>query len=423
MRARTDSEASREALSSRIGPVTTTADDSPPPLRAILLDGSVVSFLSGKLISSVSFWAQSVAAAALMFELTGSALMVGLVGALQTAPTAVLALAAGMWSDRFSRRKLLVLGRITAGTAMLALGATAGLGPRASEVNPWVLAALVGVSGLGWAIGSPSMSALLPTLVSSRNLEAALSLNATIPGVARTVGPLVGGFLLAAGGPAVAFVTAASGHLIFALALLFIREPGRDRTGVKPGMLGGVEYLRGDRRTLALIVGIGLLNFGAEPAFTLAPSISAHRDLDLPSMSVIVASFGAGALIGAAAFRLIRFRLSLPQVSVLGCAICSGGLVIAAVLPAPALILGGFLLNGFGFILASVAINTRVQQRVPDTHRGRIMAIWSLAFFGLRPVSALVNGGVADSSNWQIAMCVSAFVTAAAVTLVHDGRQ
>lgn len=403
--------------------MSTSADESPRPLKALLSDRAVSSFLSGKLLSSVSLWAQSVAAAALMFELTGSALLVGLIGALQTAPTAVLALVAGAWSDRVSRRKLLAVGRTAAGTAMLALGAAAALGTFSASQGPGILAALIGVSGVGWAIGSPSMSALLPTLVPPKDLETALSLNAMIPGVARTVGPLLGGIILLAGGPSAAFIMAGCGHLIFALVLVLMREPARNPMVTKPRILGGLQYLRNDRRSLSLIVSIGLLNFGAEPSLTLAPSIAAHPDVALPSMSIIVSSFGTGALIGAVLFRMVRHRLTLPQVAVLGCTGCSGGLMIAALFADPLSVIGGFLINGFGFILASVAINTQVQERIPDSHRGRVMAIWSLAFFGLRPVSALVNGGLADALGWRVAVCGSALVTLISLVPVREKQR
>lgn len=413
----------RRTGSDGIGRMSVPDAGSPRPVSALLTDGAVSSFLAGKLLSSVALWAQSVAAAAVMFELTGSALMVGVVGTLQTAPTAVLALAAGAWSDRVSRRRLLAVGRALAGAAMLTLGATAALGILRSTAGPWVLAALVGVSGVGWAIGSPSMSALLPTLVEPEDLESALSLNAMIPGVARTAGPLVGGVLLLAGGPTAAFVIAGGGHIVFSLALALIREPARDPVAVKPRMLGGVDYLRRDRRALRLVVGIGLLNFGAEPAFTLAPSIAADPEVALPSLSLIVATFGAGALVGAALFRAARRHLALGQVSVVGCSLCAGGLIVAALAPGPLPVLAGFLLNGFGFILASVSISTRLQQRIPDSHRGRVMAIWSLAFFGMRPLSALMNGGLTDRAGWRLAVAASALVTGAAVMLVREGRR
>lgn len=403
--------------------MSTAADGLPRPLKALLADRAVSSFLFGKLLSSVSLWAQSVAAAALMYELTGSALLVGLIGALQTAPTAILALFAGAWSDRVSRRKLLAVGRTAAGTAMIVLGASAALGTLRSGEGAWILAALIGVSGVGWAIGSPSMSALLPTLVPPRDLEAALSLNAMIPGVARTVGPLVGGIVLLARGPSAAFLMAGCGHLIFALVLAQIREPARSPMVTKPRILGGLQYLRDDRRSLRLIVGIGLLNFGAEPSLTLAPSIAAHEDVALASMSIIVSSFGAGALIGAVLFRMVRRRLALQQVSVVGCSVCSGGLMITALFADPLSVIGGFLMNGFGFILASVAINTRVQERIPESHRGRVMAIWSLAFFGLRPVSALVNGGLADALGWRVAVCGSALMTLISLAFVREWRR
>lgn len=386
------------------------AAPAPRTLRSLLADRNYGPFLFGKTLSSAAVWAQNMAAAVLMFELTRSAFMVGLVSTLQFLPTALLALYAGVLTDQFDRRRLLMLGRATSGIAMGGLALLIGVRGIEGFGGPPVLLFAMGISGVGWAIGAPSMQALIPAIVDLRDLEAALAANAAVPSIARSVGPVLGAGLLVLGGPPAAFAAASAGHLLLGLILVFIRTRPLERPKGRPKMFGGLAYLAEDRYVAALIVGVAFLNFGAEPVMTLSPSIADGLGEGAQTVGYLVSSFGVGAIFMTLVLRMVRSILTLRQTSHLGYLVAAGGLVVVALSTTLTGALAGFFVNGLGFMMATVAVNTRIQQRIPEVVRGRVMAIWSLAFLGLRPVAALTNGWMADEFGVRPAVLASAAI-------------
>ena len=376
----------------------------------LLKDRDIALFLAGKLLSSSGAWIQNIAAAVLMFELTRSALMVGLVSTLQFFPTAALALLAGMLSDRVDRRRLLMWGRglsacvICGLSLLLILRGVDGFG------GPPVLLAVMGLSGVGWAISMPPMQALIPALVPPADLEQALATNAAVPSLARTVGPVIGAGLLVLGGPALAFGVAGAGHVLFVVLLMIVRPRPVARLG-RASIFGGLGYLWIDRRALWLIVGVAMLNFGADPVLTLSPSLANSLDYGEEAVGFLVTTFGAGAVFLSVALRRLRRLLTLRLTGIVGYLVAGIGLAVVAFSTELIGALVGFFLNGVGWMMATVSVTTRIQRRVPEELRGRVMALWSLAFLGCRPVAALASGWIADEVSLQ-----AAFLTAAVLT-------
>src|SRR5690606_12230640 len=129
--------------------------------------------------------------------------------------------------------------------------------------------------------------------------------------------------------------------------------------------------------------------------------------------------FGLGAILMVLVFRRLRGWLSLREVGVAGYLVAGFGLTVAALVPTPAGAAAGFLVNGVGFLLTTVALNTRVQRRVPDELRGRVMALWGVAFLGSRPIAAAVNGAIADAVSVTAALLVAAAVVLVASLLAR----
>lgn len=276
--------------------------------------------------------------------------------------------------------------------------------------GPPVLLFAMGISGIGWAISAPSMQALIPAIVEMRDLEPALAANAAVPSIARSVGPVLGAGLLVIGGPAAAFAAASAGHLLLGVILAFVRTRPLSKATSRPKILGGVRYLASDRYVTLLIIGVAMLNFGAEPVMTLSPSIADALDLAPEAVGYLVSAFGIGAILMTLVLRPVRAVLNLRQTSHLGYVIAASGLVVVATTSSFLGAIAGFLINGLGFMMATVAVNTRIQKRIPEELRGRVMAIWGLAFLGLRPVAALANGWMADGIGVRPAVLASAAV-------------
>jgi MFS family permease len=378
---------------------------------SLLRDRDYGPFYAGKVLSNSGVWMQNLAAAVLMFQLTGSAFMVGMVSAFQFTPAFVLALPSGALSDRFDRRRLLMVGRLISGVAVTALGALV-LADGAASTRPGVLLTAILIAGIGWTLSQPAMMALVPNLVPKEDLEAALALSSSVPSIGRTAGPVIGAGLLVVGGPGLALLVAGTFHLTFAAMLTRVVVRDRVRGNGRPGLLGGLRHLiTDDPRAGVLMLGVIVLGLGSDPAITLAPSLADDLGGGDGLVGVLVAMFGVGAILLSVGFRRLRRHVSLRGGSMLGFVLLSAGLVIVASTGSVAVVQFGFLVQGAGFMLVMVALNTRLQQRVPELLRGRVMAVWGMAFLGLRPVAALVDGALADLVGVRSAMLIVAVAT------------
>lgn len=400
-------------------------DDGPPkhlPTRgpvSLLRDSTFGPYFVGKLLSTGGVWVQNLAGAVLMFELTRSAFMVGLVSVAQFIPTLGLALWAGTLVDRFDRRKVLLAGRVISGVVIGTLaGLVLVLGTDGFGGEP-VLLGGVFLAGIGWSISQPAGQAIIPALVPPADLEPALAVNAAAPSLARTLGPALGAGILLVGGPAVALLAAALAHLTFAAVLLFLRPRPYRRPQTRPSIWGGLAYLNQDRKAAALIIGVAMLAVGADPAITLTPSLADEMGGGDEIVGLFASAFGAGAVLFTLSFRALRRFLDLRVIGVSGFVVLSAGLVALAFSPNVGFGLAGFLVAGFGFMMATVALNTRIQRRVPEQLRGRVMALWGLAFLGSRPFAAMLNGSLADAVSIQAAVLATATLTLVASVLAR----
>lgn len=399
--------------------VTTDHLTAPRGVLALLADRTYGPFFAGKVLSSCGIWVQNISAAVLMFDLTGSAVMVGAVSGLQFAGPLLFALWAGALTDRLDRRMLLVAGRMISTAAVGMLAALLWLGGAEGFGGPPVLLGAVFVMGAGLAVSAPAMQAIVPALVPDEDLERALALSSGAPSVARTVGPALGAMLLVVSGPGLGFAVAASMHFMFILALLAIRDRGHQRPSTRPPVLGGLRYLLDDRKAGMLMLGVAMLSFGADPVMTLTPPLAEQLGGDSGTVGLFAATFGLGAVLLMIAFGQVRRVLTLRWSGISGFGVLSLGLLITAMSSTVALAAIGFLVAGTGLMLGTVSLNTRIQRRVPDELRGRVMALWSVAFLGSRPVAAMVNGFLADLVSLQVAFLVSAGVVGTASLLAR----
>lgn len=385
---------------------------------ALMRDRVFGPFLFGKLLSSTGIWVENIAAAVLMYQLTRSAFMVGAVSMVQFAAPLLLAVWTGALTDRVDRRRLLILARLISGTAVGTLAMLLAIFGD-DFGGPPVLLACVCLVGVGHALSVPSMQALLPSLVPPDDLEQALALNSAGPGIARTVGPVAGAGLLLLGGPALAFGASALTQFLFALLLVLIHARPPQRSNKRAGLLGGLRYVLKNRAAGLLILGIALAGFGMDPVITLTPALADQLGGGEQLVGFFAMTFGVGAVCATLLFHRLRRVLSLRLVGVGGFWFLAAGLVVAAAAPMIWTIATGFFIAGTGFIFATVSANARIQTRVPDQLRGRVMALWGVAFLGSRPFAAAVNGFIADHVSLRVALLVAAGIVLSASLLVR----
>jgi MFS family permease len=391
---------------------------------ALLADPVFGPFFAGKLLSTAGIWIHNIVAAILAFQLTRSAFVVGLVSVAQFAPQLLFAPLSGAVADRGDRRKQLVLGRVIAaagsgGLALwIALVGVDGL-PGAAPV---VGAALV--VGVGFVVGGPAMHALLPTLVRPGELAAAIALNSVPFTVARAGGPALGALVAASAGPEFAFAIAAAANLAFALVMVWlpiggrpVQEPGADRS-----VRAGLRHLKVDPTLVLLLVGVGAIGIGADPAITLTPPLSDGFGRGSELVGVFASSFGVGAGLAFVVLSPARRWLGLPLLGTVGLALLATGMLALTVTPVAWLAVLAFGVGGTGMTFSLTSLSTQMQERLPDGLRGRVMALWSVAFLGSRPFAAAINGAIADAWSVDAALVVVAAVLLLAAWLCRPTR-
>ena len=409
--------------------MTAVTDASSPvaarTARALLRDRTFGPYFFGNLVSNCGTWLQNIAAAVVVYRLTGSTVLVGAVSILQFSASLILSPWAGALSDRFDRRRLLLGGQILSAVSAGALAVWTGLVGIEGLPGPWPIFVTAGLLGIGFAISVPTMQALVPALVEPADLDQAVALNSVTFNLARAIGPAMGALVLATWGAAWAFTINAASYSLLIVALLVIRpRHGRQRlSGGDGSVREGLRYVRGQPVLVMLLVGVAALGFGTDPINTLTPAMADLLGGGDALVGWLVSAFGAGAAGMAFGVGALRRRVAQGRMGVAGLGILAAGLAGFAVSPNSLVAIAALAVSGIGFLLAVTALTTELQQRVDDALRGRVMALWGVAFLGSRPLAALIDGAVADLVGPRTAAATAAAITAAVAIWVHFARR
>lgn len=397
--------------------------DAPRRSLELLVDRTFGPFFAGKLLYTVGMWVHNIASAIVVFQLTRSALLVGMVSVAQFVPQLVLTPWSGARADRRDRRRQLVVGRLVSAASSAGLVAwTLAVGLDGTTGALAVITAALGV-GIGLALGGPALNAVLPALVRPNELPVAVALNSMPFTVGRSGGPALGALLVATLGPAVAFGVTAVTNLAFAMmiALISIREV--DRPAPTDGSFrAGLRHLRADPALGALLAGVAAIGIGADPVITLTPAVAATFDAGPGLVGILASAFGVGAGLTFFVLGRARARLGLARLGTGGLLLLAAGMLSLAVSPIPAVAVVALGIGGAGMTFAVTSLTTLVQQRVPEELRGRVMALWAIAFLGSRPLAAATTGALADSVSVEFALLVVAAVLAAGARVARPSR-
>jgi MFS family permease len=393
------------------GPEGEPGPAAPRPSRRLLTDPVFGPYWAGKLLANVGIWIQNIASAALVWQLTSSAFLVGLVSFAQFLPQLVLTPVSGAMADRGSPRRQILLGRALCTLGAAVLAGWVLLTPDVADVPPWIMMVTALVVGIGFSVGGPAMQALLPSLVRDGEVGRAVALDNLTFSVGRALGPALGGVVAATAGYGVAFLLAAVGHLVFLGAVFRLRTPGAATApGPRLSVADGVRYLRTDPVVGILLLGVTAVGIGADPAVTLGPSLSEALGGGPELVGLLASAFGVGAFLGFfAQAALTRFldhaRLATSGLVLLGFA--AVGLAVSWNVPAA---VGAFVVGGVGLTLAMNSLTTLLYDRVPREFIGRIMALWLVGFVGSRPLAAALNGALTDLVSVGAALLTTAVI-------------
>ena len=392
----------------------------PPAPRStwgLLADRRFGPFVLGKGLAFTGVWIHHVVTAVLAWQFTHSAVWVAAVSVVHFIPQVVLAPVIGPLSDRSSRGRLVAYGRVFCVLGTGGLGLWLWLfGAENTGITGVLLFSLL--AGIGFSVSGPAMQAMVSDLVRPHEVGRAVAIDSVPTMFGRAAGPAIGAVLATAFGPAAALGVAASGHVVFGvISVLIARGDSPTRAASEGGSFrDGLAYIRRNPVVALLLLGVTAVGLGADPVVTLAPAIA--HDLEAPEAFVgyIGSAFGVGALLGSAVsavFNSGRRLQSAPAIGLTGLAL---GSLAVPFLASPTAVCVAFFLAGIGFTMAFSGCTAMLHHVVPAAMRGRVMALWLIAFMGSRPLASVLNGVVADTlgADWAMGM-MAAIVAASAV--------
>jgi MFS family permease len=349
----------------------------------------------GQSIAMVGGFAHNVALSWLAFRLTGSTLVLGIVGFATLAPTVVVSPLAGLFADRFPRRRLLL---IVLGAVALQCLLLAGL-TFAGWITATGLIAIALLRGLLFSCEIPVRHAFLAELVSDRTLlPNAVALHSSALNAARFIGPAIGGVLIASVGEAWCFLLHAFTLCATLVQIWRIHSVGAPRAASGKSFLHeyleGWRYAFGDPAIARLLVAVFVLGFAVAPYTFLMPAAVAQGYGEHPELvGSFLSAAGLGAMCAALGLALRHGAgAALPVVAVAGSAAAGVGLLLFSLVHWLPLALVGMVLVGLGTIAQAAATNMIIQSRVHDHQRGRVMAIYTAMFLGAVPFGSLAFG-------------------------------
>jgi MFS family permease len=363
-------------------------------------------FFSGQSVSLVGTWITRVATSWLVYRLTGSELLLGIVGFCGQVPTMALAPFAGVLVDRWDRHRLLV---ITQALSMLQSLALAILVFRGTISVAWILTLQI-MQGVINAFDTPARQAFVVEMVEDRSdLPNAIALNSSMVNGSRIIGPSIGGALIAAFGEGWCFMVDALSYLFVIASLLMMRLPATPKPRVEAKVLeelrDGFRYVRDSVPIRTALIVLAIVSTMAMPYTVLMPAYAADILHGGPStLGLLMTATGVGALAGALYLATRRSVVGLGRVVMYATVTFGSGLIVFAFARTLWLALAILPIVGAGFMVQLAATNTLLQTLVDDRLRGRVMAFYTMAFFGTAPIGSLFAGLAADrvGSQWTI---------------------
>ncbi len=400
-------ESSLEVTPSRARPVR--APGRPPKTFRALQHRNFRLYFTGQLISVAGTWMQTVAQAWLVYELSHSELMLGVVGFAAAIPALLVSPWAGVVVDRVNKRNLIVVTQAAAMVLAFILAALTFTG----NVQVWEIVVLAALLGLVNSFDGPARQSFVVEMVGREDLPNAIALNSMMFNGARVIGPAIGGLLLATVGTAWCFFINGVSFLAVIACLLLMRLTPRTRVleigSPWTDLKHGLRYVLLHREifallTLALIFSV----FGISYTTLLPAFVNLVLQAEATGYGLLNAFIGIGAVCGALVMahygerggrgrRLAWVTLAFPFTLAAFAFNTHFGL---------ALLLAFGL--GVGYMLTFTSINTLLQTNVDDQMRGRVMGLYTLTFFGFAPFGNLAIGTLAERWGMSLIIALSA---------------
>ncbi|MCU0267917.1 MAG: MFS transporter [Acidimicrobiales bacterium] len=383
--------------------------------RAALSYRSFRRVYTGSLVSNIGTWMQNVVLGQYAYALTKSPTFVSLMVFAQLGPLLLLAVVGGALADRFDRRKLLI--GVSVWQAAFAF-ALAYVG-RDADPSKALLVAVVFLIGVGQALAGPVFASALPALVERRDLSGAVSLQSTNMNLSRVIGAPLGAFVFSRFGVSWVFVLNGLSYfaIVAAVSTVHLPKPRPDPAAPRGWrqLLGGVRVARRDPIVARILITVALFSFFCLTFIGQMPTL-AERNLGIDETSTaygwLYFGFALGAMTGALSIGTVLAGRRLDRVVVAGLTGFAALLAAFSLWRAPGPAYPTALVMGAFYFATITSLSTLLQHRLADAERGRVMALWIMAFGGTVPVGVLVAGPVIEATSVTAVMLVGAVVAA-----------
>lgn len=367
-------------------------------------------YFVGQVVSLVGTWLQMVAQSWLVFELTHSAIWLGIISALSSLPVLVFALFGGVIVDRFSKKKIIIITQ----TAYMFLAVILGVLTILKIINIYEVAVIVLLFGIVTALDMPARQAFIIEMVGREKMSSAIALNAGIFNGARIIGPAIAGVLITVVGVGSAFILNGISFLAVIAALFFVRvkeELSNIHLHPLKAIKEGIVYSANNPKIRILLSFIGLSSIFGWSFTTILPIIAQdvfHKGA--VGLGYILTFFGIGAVLGTIIVSAFSKKIKAQNFIIWGSVIFGLSLILFSLSPNLTLALFFILVAGFGLILQFSTTNATVQHAVENHFRGRVMSIYTLMFMGMTTIGGAEIGYLAEHFGSQRAIIFNSII-------------
>jgi MFS family permease len=371
------------------------------------------------IVSNIGTWMQNVGAAWLMTSLAPSALLVALVQTATNLPVFLIGLPAGAIADIVDRRRLLIVTQ----SWMLAAAGVLGILTLAHATGPWTLLSLTFALGLGGTVNAPAWQAIMSELVPKKDLPGAIALNSMGFNLARSIGPALGGLVVAAVGGGWAFMLNAVSFVgVVVVLYLWKREPEHVPSTpetIGAAIMAGIRYIRVAPRMHAVLARSGTFIISASALWSLLPLVA---KVELHSQSggfgLLLGCLGVGSILGALMIARLRVRFSFDIIATAAVALFGLVTIALSYMASFSAVAVALLAGGVGWMSANSTLNTAAQISLPPWVRARGLAVYLLAFQGAMALGSMIWGVIATRLGLRATLLVAgiALLAAAAAT-------
>ena len=365
-------------------------------------------FMGGQIFALIGYWCQQLALAWLVYRLTGSATLLGVLGFAANLPVLLLAPFAGMWADRFNRHRMMLATQVLEMVQAVTLTVLAYTG----AIEVWHIIALTTFLGMCVAVELPVRNTYLLELVDGKeDLPNAVATTSLVANCGRLIGPVVAGVLISRYSEATCFLINSLTYVAVLVSFACIRVKPQQRAASPAPMwrgLGeGIVYAWRMIAIRLLLVLLAAVALTAAPYSTLMPAI-VHEVFagDAQTLGFLVGAAGMGAVAGTLLLSLRRNVRGLLRFIVTAALVVGAALVALSQSRWLPLSMALTCVIGFGMLVVTVSTNMILQTIVDDDKRGRVMSLYTAAFIGVAPVGALLAGMFADRIGATTVVCI-----------------